>query len=155
MSARPTPAGRSEYVHFCPIRTRWMDNDAYRHVNNVLYTSFFDTAVNDYLIANDVLDLEKSEVICFVVETKCSFFRPVAFPDVLEVGLRVTRLGGSSVHYDLAIFREGDNEAAAQGYLVHVCVDRASNRAVPMPEYYRVALEPLCVSAPVHENGAE
>lgn len=143
---RPKPHVRSAYAWFCGITTRWMDNDAYRHVNNVVYYSFFDTAVNRYLIERGALDIERSPVIGLVVETTCRYFSPVAFPDRLEAGVRVARLGTSSVRYEVAIFREDDELASAQGHFVHVYVDRESNRPVALPDALRAALLPLRVS---------
>lgn len=120
-----------------------MDNDAYGHVNNVVYYSYFDTAVNEYLIGQGALDIGKSEVIGLVVETQCRYFSPVAFPDTIHVGVRVAHMGNSSVRYELGIFRNDDDVAAAQGHFVHVYVDRASNRPTPLPQALRNALEPL------------
>ncbi len=142
---RPTPQPRDAYRHFCPITTRWMDNDAYRHVNNVVYYSFFDTAVNRYLIDAGALDVERSPVIGLVVETNCHYFRPIAFPDRVQAGLRVAHLGNSSVRYELGIFREDEPLACAQGHFVHVYVDRESNRPSALPAKLREALERLQV----------
>jgi len=140
---RPTPQPRDAYRHFCAITTRWMDNDAYRHVNNVVYYSFFDTAVNRYLIEAGALDIERSPVVGLVVETNCHYFRSIAFPDRVQAGLRVAHLGSSSVRYELAIFREDEPLACAQGHFVHVYVDRDSNRPVALPSQLREALERL------------
>jgi acyl-CoA thioester hydrolase len=142
---------RAAFAHFHTIATRWMDNDVYGHVNNVNYYSYFDTAVNQYLIAQGALDLEHSEVIGLVVETQCRYFSPVAFPDTIHVGVRVAHIGNSSVRYELGIFRNNDDTAAAQGHFIHVYVDRASTRPVSLPEKYRRALEPLRVA---HPSGA-
>jgi len=140
------PETRDRYRHFLAIATRWMDNDAYRHVNNVIYYSYFDTVVNRYLIDKGVLDLEKSETIGLVVETQCRYFSPVAFPDMVHAGLRVASLGRSSVRYEVGIFRNDEPQAAAQGYFVHVYVDRASGRPVSLPHDLRAVLQPLLVS---------
>jgi len=140
------PLHRSEFRHFQAIQTRWMDNDAYRHVNNVVYYSFFDTVVNGYLISTRVLDLDASEVIGLVVETRCNYFSPIAFPDTVHAGMRVAKLGNSSVRYEVGIFRNDAQEASAQGHFVHVYVDRASNRPVPIPAAVRAVLEPLVVA---------
>lgn len=147
---RPAPDLRSDYRHFLAISTRWMDNDVYRHINNVVYYSYFDTVVNEYLVARGVLDIEKSPVIGLVVETQCHYFSPVAFPDTVHAGLRVTKLGTSSVRYEVGIFRNDDAQAAARGHFVHVYVDRASNRPTPLPGVLRAALEPLVVT-PGHD----
>ncbi len=140
------PLHRSEFRHFQAIQTRWMDNDAYRHVNNVVYYSFFDTVVNGYLISKGVLDLDASEVIGLVVETRCNYFSPIAFPDTVHAGMRVAKLGNSSVRYEVGIFRNDAQETSAQGHFVHVYVDRASNRPVPIPAAVRAVLEPLVVA---------
>lgn len=132
---------RSDYRRFQAISTRWMDNDVYGHVNNVAYYAYFDTIVNEYLIASGALDIGKGEVIGLVVETSCRYFAPLAFPQRLEGGLRVARIGASSVRYELAIFREGDDIPAAEGHFVHVYVDRIGRRPVPLPKDFRDALE--------------
>jgi acyl-CoA thioester hydrolase len=142
-SARPGPAARGDYAYFQRITTRWMDNDAYGHVNNVVYYAYFDTVVNEYLIAQQVLSIEESAVIGLVVETGCRYFASAAFPQVLEAGLRVAHLGNSSVRYEVAIFREGEASALAQGHFVHVYVDRQSRRPVPLPEKLRAALSAI------------
>ena len=137
---------RPAYRHFLAIPTRWMDNDVYRHVNNVVYYSYFDTAVNHYLIEQDVLDIEHSPVIGLVVETACQYFAPIAFPDIVNVGLRVGKLGTSSVRYEIGIFRNDEDSASAQGHFVHVYVERASNRPTPLPGDLRAALGKIAVS---------
>jgi acyl-CoA thioester hydrolase len=145
---RQSPNPRSGYPHFLPVPTRWMDNDVYGHVNNVVYYAYFDTVVNQYLIAEGALDPARGEVIGLVVETHCQFFRPLSFPEVVHAGLRVARLGTSSVRYEIGIFREGDHEAAAQGHFVHVYVDRQSRRPVTLPPELRGALARLQFPAP-------
>ncbi len=124
-----------------------MDNDAYRHVNNVVYYSFFDTAVNRYLIEQGALDVAGSPVIGLVVDTACHYFSPLSFPDRLQAGLRAGHLGNSSVRYEVAIFRDGNDLASAQGHFVHVYVDRDSNRPVSLPPALRTALAALVVDA--------
>ena len=136
---------RSTYRHFLPITTRWMDNDAYGHVNNVVYYAYFDTVVNEYLIAAGVLDIENSPVIGLVVETGCRYFAAIAFPDEIEAGLRVAKLGNASVRYEIALFRRGTDEAVAQGHFVHVYVDRTNRRPVPLPETLRAALNKIAI----------
>lgn len=131
---------RSEYPRFTTLPTRWMDNDVYGHINNALYYAFFDTAINQYLIAEGGLDITTGTVIAFAVESQCQYFRPLAFPEVIEVGLRVGKLGNSSVRYELAIFKQGETHAAAAGYFVHVFVNRETQRPVAMPERIRAAL---------------
>jgi acyl-CoA thioester hydrolase len=134
---------RGDYRHFQPITTRWHDNDIYGHVNNVTYYSYFDSAVNAYLIAAGGLDIHAGEVVGFVVSSSCDYFASIAFPDAIEVGLRVGKLGNSSVQYELAIFKAGEEQACAAGRFVHVFVERASNRPVPMPVALRAALQHL------------
>ncbi len=137
------PETRDRYAHFVTITTRWMDNDVYRHVNNVVHYSFFDTAVNEYMMRQGVLDLHDSPVVCLVVETGCQYFSPVSFPDLVQCGLRVARLGNSSVRFEIGVFRNADNLAVAQGHFVHVACDRDTQRPVPMPAAMRAALEKL------------
>lgn len=120
---------RADYRHFLPITTRWMDNDLYGHINNVVYYSFFDTAVNRYLIEAGFLDFDKSEVIGLVVETGCGYAKPVAFPDAVTAALRVAHTGTSSVRYEIALFKGEEDDAAAEGHFVHVYVD--APRAAP------------------------
>jgi acyl-CoA thioester hydrolase len=140
VSRRP-PSIRAEYPHFQALETRWMDNDAYGHVNNVVYYAFFDTAVNRFLIDRGVLRIDASPVIGLVVETGCRYFAPIAFPDSVEVGVRVAHLGTSSVRYELAVFRPGEDAASAEGHFVHVYVDRATRTPTPLPAELRAALE--------------
>lgn len=134
---------RADYRHFLPIQTRWMDNDVFGHVNNVVYYSYFDTAVNLYLIETGVLDIARSPVIGFVVETACRYARPLVFPDPVTAGLRVARLGNSSVRYEIGLFRADEARAAAEGHFVHVYVDRATQRPVALPDALKTALAPL------------
>ncbi len=140
MPARPDPDRRADYVRFTHIPTRWMDNDVYRHVNNVVYYSYFDTAVNRMLIEEGVLDIETSTVVGLVVETACKYFSPIAFPDDVHAGVRVAHLGRSSVRYEIGLFRNDADTASAQGHFVHVYVDRASNRPTALPERLRALL---------------
>ncbi|MCW8156126.1 acyl-CoA thioesterase [Stutzerimonas stutzeri] len=134
---------RRDYKHFQPITTRWHDNDIYGHVNNVVYYGFFDTAVNSYLIQHGGLDIQGGDIVGFVVSSACDYFASIAYPDLIEVGVRVAKLGNSSVQYELAIFREGEKEACAAGRFVHVFVERASNRPTAIPSRLRAALEAL------------
>jgi acyl-CoA thioester hydrolase len=144
MSERPEIT-RDEYAHFLALQTRWMDNDVYGHVNNALYYAFFDTAINEYLIAEGGLDIAEGRVIGLAAESHCRFLASLAFPETVEVGLRVGKLGRSSVRYELAIFKRGEPHAAAVGSFVHVFVDRETRRAVPMPALLRTALERLVI----------
>ncbi|MEY3652874.1 MAG: hypothetical protein RL739_1044 [Pseudomonadota bacterium] len=141
--ARIEPEPRSAYKAFRSIGTRWMDNDAYGHVNNVVYYSWFDTAVNAYLIEHGVLDIHHGEAIGLVVETQCNYFSPLAFPQTVEAGLRVARLGSSSVRYEVALFAQDQDLCAARGHFVHVYVDRVSRRPVSLPQPLKQLLETL------------
>jgi acyl-CoA thioester hydrolase len=134
---------RTQYRHFLKIPTRWMDNDIYGHVNNVTYYSYFDTVINAYLIREGGLDIHAGQVIGLAVETFCTFKKSLEFPDVVDAGLRVGKLGNSSVRYEIGLFREGDPEPAAEGHFVHVFVDRASQRPAPIPDRLRAALQKL------------
>ncbi|MCM8735403.1 acyl-CoA thioesterase [Azospirillum sp. A1-3] len=138
---------RAAYPHFQTVPTRWMDNDAYGHVNNVVYYSYFDTVVNQYLIENGALDIENSPVIGLVVDTGCSYYAPVSFPDRVEAGLRVARLGTSSVRYEVGLFRNDDPNPAACGHFVHVYVDRETRRPAALQEKLRAVLERLVAPA--------
>ena len=133
--------GRDDYKVFYPITTRWSDNDIYGHVNNVTYYSYFDTAANRYLIEEGGLDINNADTVGYVVNSGCQYHAPIAYPERLEAGLRVDRLGNSSVQYGIAIFREDEAQAVAHGHFVHVFVDRANDRAVPIPPMMRSALE--------------
>lgn len=137
---------RADYRHFRQITTRWMDNDVYGHVNNVVYYSWFDTAVNQFLIEGGALDIEHSPVIGLVVETQCNYFASVGFPERLEAGIRVAKLGNSSVRYEVGIFRPGDERAVAQGHFVHVYVDRASRKPTALPDAMRALLQTIFAS---------
>ena len=143
--ARPQPESRSAYKAFRTIGTRWMDNDVYGHVNNVVYYSFFDTAVNGYLIEAGALDIERSEVIGLVVETRCNYYAPLAFPASVDAGLRVTHLGKRSVRYEVGLFAADAETSAAGGHFVHVYVDRATRRPAALPPTLVDALQPLVV----------
>lgn len=131
---------RSDFQHFHAITTRWMDNDAYGHVNNVVYYSWFDTVVNQFLIINGVLDVEKSGVIGLVIETQCNYLASVAFPDRVTAGVSVSKLGNSSVRYEVGIFKNEESSASAQGHFVHVYVDRETRRPAAIPEDMRALL---------------
>ncbi len=143
MSGRTPPPRRGDFVYFRSITTRWMDNDLYGHVNNVVYYSYFDTVIAHYLMEEGGLDPWRGEVIGYAVESGCRYFRPLAFPDRVEAGLRVARLGNSSVTYEIGIFRNDEQEACAAGHFVHVFVDRKSERPVSLPPSLRRALARL------------
>ena len=134
---------RGEFPYLHPISTRWDDNDVYGHVNNVRYYAFFDTAINAWLIQEGGLDVEHGEVIGVCAESHCAYTAAIAFPDAVEVGLRTARVGSSSVRYELAVFRGGEEDSTATGWFVHVFVDRATRRPVAIPPPLRAALERL------------
>ena len=134
---------RAAYPHLLPIATRWKDNDVYGHVNNVEYYSYFDTVINTYLIKAGVLDIHHGAVIGLCVESQCKFLDSLAFPETIEAGLRVAKLGNSSVRYEIALFKQGVEAPAATGYFVHVFVAREGRRPTPLPAPLRTALEAL------------
>lgn len=137
---------RQAYVHFLQIPTRWMDNDVYGHVNNVQYYSFFDTVIADYLLGQGGLDFRNDSVVGFAIESLCQYKRAIAYPETVEAGLRVARIGHSSVRYEIGIFTAGYAEPAAIGYFVHVFVDRSDgNRPTPVPAKLRTALTKILV----------
>lgn len=142
-TARPQPQARSHYRAFRTITTRWMDNDQYGHVNNVVYYAWFDTAVNAHLIERGALDTAHGATIGFVVETRCHYFAPLAFPQNVEAAIRVAHVGTSSVRYEVGLFAEGAPHTAAHGHFVHVYVDRATQRPVALPEELKKVLEDL------------
>ncbi len=145
MSTERPPRPRiHDYPYVVPITTRWMDNDAYGHVNNVVYYSYFDTAANTFLIREGGLDVERSPIIGLVVESKCHYHAPASFPRPLRAGVRVDKLGARSVTYGIGIFEADADEASAHGHFVHVFVDRASRTPVPIPEGLRAALARIC-----------
>ncbi len=141
--AKPQPEPRSAYRVFRTIGTRWMDNDAYGHVNNVVYYSWFDTAVNAHLIEQGVLDIHHGETIGLVIETQCNYFASLAFPQNVEAGLRVARMGTSSVRYEVGLFAQGEPMTAAKGHFVHVYVDSKTRRPVALPTPLKNVLEQL------------
>ena len=140
---RPRAEPRSAYRHFSSVPTRWMDNDAYGHVNNVVYYSWFDTAVNRYLIEAGALDIHAGAVIGLVIETHCNYFASLAFPQSVDAGLRVASIGSSSVRYEIGLFGADAEFAAACGHFVHVYVDRTTRRPVALPEKLKTTLQGL------------
>ena len=140
---KPQAQPRSHYRVFRDIGTRWLDNDVYGHVNNVVYYSWFDTAVNAYLIEQGALDIHAGAVIGLVVETQCHYFAPLAFPQTVQAGLRVAKLGNSSVRYEVGLFAQGEALSAAHGHFVHVYVDRQTRRPVSIPVKLKTTLETL------------
>ena len=132
---------RDDYPHFSVITTRWMDNDIYGHVNNVLYYSFFDTAIAEYLVREGGFEFDTAEVIALAVESRCRYRRSLAFPEEIHAGLRVAHLGNSSVRYEIGIFAGDNVQASADGHFVHVFVNRETSRPTPVPTHIRSALE--------------
>ena len=137
---------REDFRRHLAIPTRWLDNDSYGHVNNVVYYAYFDTVVNQHLIHEAGLDIRRDAIVGVVVETSCRFHQSLTFPEIVDAGLRVAKLGRSSVTYEIGLFKQGDLAPAATGRFVHVWVDRASQRPVPVPERVRAALAPLVVA---------
>lgn len=146
MSERPLPSRRGDYRAFRTIPTRWMDNDIYGHMNNVVHYALFDTAVNGWLIEHGVLDIHGGPQVGLVVETGCRYHAEMAFPDLVTAGLRVARMGSSSVRYEIGLFRNDEERAAAEGFFVHVYVDRLARRPRPLDPALRQALEGIALS---------
>lgn len=145
-ASRSKPSARSEYADFYVIQSRWMDNDIYGHMNNVVHYSLFDTAVNGWLIKHGLLDPHAGTTIGIVVETGCRYFQEMAFPDVVTAGLRITKIGSSSVRYEVGLFRNEEDRASAEGFFVHVNVDAKTRRPTPIDDRDRAALEALLVT---------
>jgi acyl-CoA thioester hydrolase len=144
---RKAPSRRSDYPVFRHVATRWMDNDIYGHMNNVVHYSLFDTAVNGFLIERGVLDIHNGERIGLVVETGCRYFAEMAFPDRIAAGVRLAKIGTSSVRYEVGLFRNDDEIAAAEGFFVHVYVDRKSRKPKPLDAKLRAVLETIAIVA--------
>ena len=138
--SRKKPPNLTNFAHFWKAGTRWDDNDIYGHLNNTVHYKLFDTAVNSFLLDHNLLDFSKGESVYLVVETSCSYFAELAYPDKLAVGLRITRLGTSSVTYETGLFKEGETQAAAAGHFVHVLVNKASRKPVPIDEVSRATV---------------
>lgn len=141
--SREVPADRSEFKVWQSFTTRWADNDAYGHVNNTVFYQWFDSAVNAWLVAQGLLDIQAGDPIALVAETRCAYFAPLAFPETVDVGLAVAQFGQSSVRYRIGVFAAGEDQAAAQGEFVHVLVDRTLRRPVEIPQNWRGALEAI------------
>lgn len=143
MSLKAYRPQRADFRYFHSIGTRWSDHDSYGHVQNIVYYSFFDSAISHFLVGQGTLDIDSSPVIGLIVESSCTFLSPITFPDLVTVGLRITHLGNSSARYELGIFRNDESEASALGYVVYVYVNRASNTSVGIPESVRDTLRSL------------
>ncbi|MGN6058687.1 MAG: acyl-CoA thioesterase [Sphingomicrobium sp.] len=141
--SRELPAPRAEFKVWRTFTTRWADNDAYGHVNNTVFYQWFDSAVNGWMVEQGMLDIATGDPIGLVVQTQCTYFAPLAFPNAVEVGVRVSELSRSSIRYRIGVFGEGQERAAAQGEFVHVVVDRANRRPVEIPDHWRRALEAI------------
>ncbi len=150
--SRASPGLRADYRRFLPITTRWMDNDVFGHVNNAAYYSFFDTAITHFLVQCDILTWRGGSHLLMVAESSCRYYSEVAFPDRLTAGLRLARLGTSSIRHEVAMFRENADTAAAEGYFVHVCVDPATRRPTPIPNRWRQILEAETPSVSAREE---
>ena len=145
---RPAIGKRGDYKHFLALQTRWMDNDLYGHVNNVVYYSYFDTLLNRYLIDAGQLDIHDGKIIGIAVETLCRFHKSFAYPETIDGGLRIGRLGTSSVRYEIGLFAQGEDLARAEGHFIHVFVDRATQRPQPIPAGIRAALANILAASP-------
>jgi acyl-CoA thioester hydrolase len=143
VSARPAPESRQAYRVFRDITTRWMDNDIYGHINNVVYYAWFDAAVNAHLIEQGALDIHTGQTIGLVVETHCNYFSPLSFPQTVQAGIRVASIGSSSVRYEIGLFAQGEDECAAKGHFIHVYVDRQTRRPAPLPESFLTVLKAI------------
>ena len=144
---RRPPRGRDAYATFITLSTRWADNDAYGHVNNAIYYAWFDSAVNQWLVGQGLLDIMAGDPVALVVDTRCRYFAPLCFPGNVDVGLAIERVGTSSVTYRLGVFAAGSAIPAAEGHFVHVAVSRADHRPVPWPEAWRGAFGALTIAA--------
>ena len=144
---RPEPPARADYRTFRPITTRWMDNDVYGHVNNAIYYSFFDTTVSGWLVDQGIVDYERGQIIGLAVDSQCSYFAPISFPAAITGGMRVDRLGRSSVSYAVGIFRGDEDQASAAGTFTHVYVDRETRRPRPLADDVRAKLETVLNTA--------
>lgn len=140
---KPVVKDRSQYHFLLPIQTRWADNDIYGHVNNVTYYSYFDTAANSLLIQHAAFDIHHSPIIGLVVSSSCNFLEELTYPEIIEVGVAISKIGNSSLTYDLAIFKQGKQQASAQGQFIHVFVDRETKKSTSIPQEMRDALKPF------------
>lgn len=150
--SRASPGTRADYRRFLPITTRWMDNDVFGHVNNAAYYSFFDTIITHFLVRHGILSWQGGDHLLMVAENGCRYHSEIAFPDRVTAGLRVARLGGSSIRHEVALFREDADTAAAEGHFVHVCVDAATRRPAPLPARWRRILEAETPGASTRED---
>jgi len=142
---KKNPSNRSEYNYFALLGTRWNDNDIYGHMNNVVYYELFDTAVNKWLMTNDLLDIEKGKNIGLIVQSGCNFFSSLSYPEDIDVGIRVTKIGTSSVRYEVGLFRKRQQLSSADGFFIHVYVDRETKKPLPLDYTFKKALDTLLI----------
>ena len=142
---KKNPSNRSEYNHFILLGTRWNDNDIYGHMNNVIYYELFDTAVNKWLLTNNLLDIQNGKNIGLIVKSGCDFFSSFAYPEDIEAGIRVTKIGTSSVRYEVGLFRKNQQLSSADGFFIHVYVDRETNEPLPLDYTFKKALDTLLI----------
>ena len=139
------PSNRSEYNYFTKVSTRWNDNDIYGHMNNIIYYSLFDTAVNKWLINNNLIDIKNGKNIGLIVQSGCDYFSSFSYPDDIDAGIRVTKIGTSSVRYEVGLFKETEQNASADGFFIHVYVDRRTNIPLPIDYNFNKALDTIFV----------
>jgi acyl-CoA thioester hydrolase len=142
---KKNPSNRSEYNHFILLGTRWNDNDIYGHMNNVIYYELFDTAVNKWLLTNDLLNIQNGKIIGLIVKSGCDFFSSFAYPEDIDAGIRVTKIGNSSVRYEVGLFRKNQQLSSADGFFIHVYVDRETNKPLPLDYTFKKALDTLLI----------
>ena len=139
------PSNRSEYNYFTKVSTRWNDNDIYGHMNNIIYYALFDTAVNKWLISNNLIDIKNGKNIGLIVQSGCDYFSSFSYPDDIDAGIRVTKIGTSSVRYEVGLFKETEQDASADGFFIHVYVDRKTNKPLPIDYNFNKALDTIFV----------
>ena len=143
---RPSSPKKDIYKYFIRIETRWNDNDSYGHVNNAIYYEYMDTVVNNYLIEYQITNSDENSPIGFVVSNSCNYFRPVKYPDTLNIGLRIIKIGTSSVTYDVGIFKNNESEASARGSYVHVYVDKKMRKPICISDEMKKKLNLIKIS---------
>ena len=143
------PSHRSEYNYFCQLSTRWNDNDIYGHMNNIIYYALFDTAVNKWLIKNNLIDIKNGENIGLIVQSGCNFFSSFEYPEDVTAGIRVTKIGNSSVKYEVGLFKEKENLSSADGFFVHVYVERMTNKPIQLDYNFKKTLDTIFVETKV------
>lgn len=139
------PSSRNEYIYFSKLGTRWNDNDIYGHMNNIVYYELFDTAVNKWLIKNQLLDIKKGDNIGLIVQSGCNYFSSLGYPEDVDAGIRVTKIGNSSIRYEVGLFQENKQLASAEGFFIHVYVDRSTNKPLPLDNIFKEALRSIFI----------